>query len=190
MGERPADRDNGNAAGRGGTFTFRPWASPEELRKRIMADQPLIAVAPSPSAAIFAAKGIEVRLLSATTTGRSVLVIGRGEPRLLRRLSVRDNLLFVTSQAGEDMYALLESLAMRSLGDSAAGSLSKGQAQRAALIRALIVRPGILLLDEALRGLDPRCWQLARDLILRRRRDDAFTLVEIKPRPGTPDQPR
>ncbi|MCE8472183.1 ABC transporter substrate-binding protein, partial [Rhodovulum sulfidophilum] len=35
------------------TFSFRPWASPEQLRKRVIADRPLMAVAPSPTAAIF-----------------------------------------------------------------------------------------------------------------------------------------
>lgn len=64
----------------GVTFTFRPWASPEELRKTIMADEPLMAVAPSPSAAIFAANGIGLRVLSATATGNSIAIVGRGEP--------------------------------------------------------------------------------------------------------------
>ena len=127
--------------------------------------------------------------LQQPTSGRVSVLPGRigmafAEPRLLPRLSVMENLLFVAPQAGEESRSMLEALDMGSLGDSAAGSLSKGQAQRAALIRALIVRPEILLLDEALSGLDPRCWQFARNLILRRRREDGFALVEISHDPG------
>ncbi|WP_238393910.1 ATP-binding cassette domain-containing protein [Rhodovulum sulfidophilum] len=43
------------------------------------------------------------------------------------------------------------------MGDRPAATLSKGQAQRIALLRALSVRPDILLLDEALGGLDGEC---------------------------------
>jgi NitT/TauT family transport system substrate-binding protein len=62
----------------GVTFTFRPWASPEELRKRVTAETPLMAVAPSPTAAIFDASGMDLRVISATITEGSISVIGRG----------------------------------------------------------------------------------------------------------------
>lgn len=62
----------------GVTFTFQPWASPEELRKRIVADTPPMAVAPSPTAAIFDANGMELRVISAAITGGSLSIIGRG----------------------------------------------------------------------------------------------------------------
>lgn len=62
----------------GVTFTFQPWASPEELRKRIVSDTPLMAVAPAPTAAIFDANGMELRVISATITEGSLSIIGRG----------------------------------------------------------------------------------------------------------------
>ncbi|MGR6468319.1 ABC transporter substrate-binding protein [Rhizobium sp. PAMB 3182] len=62
----------------GVTFTFRPWASPEELRKRVMAETPLMAVAPSPTAAIFDANGLDLRVASATITEGSISIIGLG----------------------------------------------------------------------------------------------------------------
>ncbi|EIM77009.1 sulfonate/nitrate transport system substrate-binding protein [Nitratireductor aquibiodomus RA22] len=64
----------------GVTFTFRPWGSPEELRKTIMSDQPAMAVAPSPTAAIFAASGIGLRVMSAAVTEGSISIVGRGAP--------------------------------------------------------------------------------------------------------------
>ncbi|MFE3836431.1 ABC transporter substrate-binding protein [Pseudogemmobacter sonorensis] len=89
----------------GVTFIFRPWASPEELRKMLMAKVPLIAVAPSPTAAVFdagrigagrigadgigagrigadgiGADGIGLRVVSATVTEGSLSIVGRGGP--------------------------------------------------------------------------------------------------------------
>ncbi len=46
---------------------------------------------------------------------------------------------------------------LQGMADRPAATLSKGQAQRIALLRALSVRPDILLLDEALGGLDGEC---------------------------------
>ncbi|MBL3597293.1 ABC transporter substrate-binding protein [Rhodovulum sulfidophilum] len=60
------------------TFSFQPWASPEQLRKRVIADIPLMAVAPSPTAAIFDANGMALRVVSATITEGSLSIVGRG----------------------------------------------------------------------------------------------------------------
>lgn len=62
----------------GVNFTFRPWANPEELRKLIVADTPLMAVTPAPTAAIFAANGFDLRVNFATITEGSLSIIGRG----------------------------------------------------------------------------------------------------------------
>lgn len=109
---------------------------------------------------------------------------GHGEPRLLPRLSVIENLLFVAPGARTEAGFMLAALEMGFLQGAAADSLSKGQAQRVALIRALLIRPDILLLDEALGGLDMAAWQSVRDLILRQRARDGFALVEISHDPA------
>ncbi|MBL3562381.1 ATP-binding cassette domain-containing protein [Rhodovulum sulfidophilum] len=106
------------------------------------------------------------------------------EPRLLPRLSAMENLSFIAPKARAEGRAMLTALKMAALQDASADSLSKGQAQRVALIRALLIRPEILLLDEALGGLDMATWQNARDLILAKRDRDGFALVEISHDPA------
>lgn len=127
--------------------------------------------------------------LERPTTGRIAALprrigIAFAEPRLLPRLSVMENLLFVVPQAAAEAARMLDALDMESHRDSPAVSLSKGQAQRVALVRALIGHPEILLLDEALGGLDTATWRLARDLVQRRRAEDGFALVEISHDPA------
>ncbi|MGR6468317.1 ATP-binding cassette domain-containing protein [Rhizobium sp. PAMB 3182] len=106
------------------------------------------------------------------------------EPRLLPRLSVMDNLMFVAPQSPTDAAAKLEALEMEGLQNVPCSALSKGQAQRVALIRALLVRPDILLLDEAFGGLDMSTWHRACDLIRAQRALDGFSLVEISHDPA------
>ncbi|MFN4168435.1 MAG: ATP-binding cassette domain-containing protein [Pannonibacter phragmitetus] len=101
------------------------------------------------------------------------------EPRLIGGLSVLDNLRFVAPRAASEAEALLEALDIAALADTPASSLSKGQAQRAALVRALLVHPEILLLDEALSGLDQSTWTLARDQIEAQHFRESMAIVEI-----------
>ncbi|MBL3586649.1 ATP-binding cassette domain-containing protein [Rhodovulum sulfidophilum] len=51
-------------------------------------------------------------------------------------------------------FARPRAVGLQGMADRPAATLSKGQAQRIALLRALSVGPDILLLDEALGGLD------------------------------------
>ncbi|MGM0583140.1 MAG: ATP-binding cassette domain-containing protein [Pseudomonadota bacterium] len=94
-------------------------------------------------------------------------------PVLLRR-SVRANLLHALRVAGvprreraERLQALLETGGLGPLARQPARSLSGGEAQRLALVRALASRPRLLLLDEPTASLDPRATAAVEELIAR-----------------------
>ncbi len=81
------------------------------------------------------------------------------EPRLMPWLTIRDNVAFGLSHLGRaERDALVEgALARVGLAGFAKAlprQLSGGMAQRAALARALVAKPGVLLLDEPFSALD------------------------------------
>ena len=122
--------------------------------------------------------------ISASTAGlarRSVGLLTEA-PGLWERLSVRFNLLTYARLQGLDRPAdhvdrILAEVELTDRADELAGTLSKGLKQRAALARALIHRPPVVLLDEPTSGLDPASARHVRDLILGLRRDGRAVLV-------------
>jgi ABC-type Fe3+/spermidine/putrescine transport system ATPase subunit len=80
----------------------------------------------------------------------------RQNPELFPHLTVGQNLTYARSRLGDDEVSQLVSrLGLKDLLDAPPGTLSGGQAQRAALARSLIGRHRALLLDEPYDGLDP-----------------------------------
>ena len=87
-------------------------------------------------------------------------------------LSVAQNLRFFGLLYSIDPLAsrveeLLEEFDLRHLRDTRCGLLSSGEQTRAALAKALINRPSLLLLDEPTASLDPSAAQIIRERIKR-----------------------
>jgi ABC-type nitrate/sulfonate/bicarbonate transport system ATPase subunit len=77
------------------------------------------------------------------------------EPRLVPWLSIIDNLLLIAEpSARAEAMALLDLVELQGSADALPRQLSGGMQRRAALARALLAKPDLLLLDEPLISLD------------------------------------
>ena len=97
------------------------------------------------------------------------------EPRLLPWLSVADNIRLVLdapqhradSQRFVRMDVLLQQLGLQDFRDSFPNQLSGGMKRRAALVRAFVTQPSLLLMDEPFQSLDEPTAQDLRQLLLK-----------------------
>lgn len=73
----------------------------------------------------------------------------------VKALSIKDNLLLATHGKNvKEVYRLLENLGLKHLAHRLPATLSQGEQQRAAVARAVINRPVLLLADEPTSNLD------------------------------------
>lgn len=89
------------------------------------------------------------------------------EYNLFPNMTLRENLAFALDKHGDikDIQRFLSMAGLEGVADAYPRVLSGGQKQRAALIRALLRRPNILLLDEPFSALDlPTRIELQREL--------------------------
>ena len=105
---------------------------------------------------------------------------------LFPHLTVRDNVAFSLKMKGvvkAERHAqadkLLDLVGMSSFADRLPAQLSGGQQQRAALARALITKPQVLLLDEPLSALDPFVRIRMRAELKKLQRELGITFVHV-----------
>ncbi len=128
------------------------------------------------------------------------------EPRLLPWLTVAENVHFGLGEsppadAQSRVSAALEKVGLAAVADALPRALSGGMAQRAALARALVRDPGVLLLDEPFSALDApnrarlqrhflQVWELDRPtlIVVTHDLDEALLLADrvvlLTPHPG------
>jgi heme exporter protein A len=92
------------------------------------------------------------------------------QPLLYRELSIRENLVFNARLHGLErrrrrIEELLEASGLTRRGDELARNLSAGMLQRAAICRALLADPELLLLDEPASHLDAAGAEIAASLL-------------------------
>jgi phospholipid/cholesterol/gamma-HCH transport system ATP-binding protein len=106
---------------------------------------------------------------------------------LLDSLTVFDNLAFPLrehtrlgrGEIGAQVHERLVAVGMANVDDLLPGQLSGGMLKRAALARAIIRRPAILLCDEPFSGLDPASTRRIERLLVRMNRDFGMTMIVV-----------
>lgn len=101
---------------------------------------------------------------------------------LIPGLSTVDNVLLAPFAAGlpqdrDRALALLAELGLENRAHSRAETLSRGQAQRAAIARAMLMRPKLILADEPTASLDDEACERVADLLSTAAKETGAALV-------------
>jgi ABC-2 type transport system ATP-binding protein len=104
------------------------------------------------------------------------------DPRLFDALTVWEHLQFMAATYRVDDYApratqLLEQFELTEKKDTVAQELSRGMRQKVAICCAYLHRPGSILFDEPLTGLDPRGIRTMKDSIKRASQEGAAVVI-------------
>ena len=106
---------------------------------------------------------------------------------LLDSLTVFDNLAFPLrehtrlgeNEISNEVHDRLAAVGMANVDELLPGQLSGGMLKRAALARAIIRRPAILLCDEPFSGLDPASTKRIERLLVRMNHDFGITMIVV-----------
>src|SRR5437870_8368856 len=113
---------------------------------------------------------------------KSVLAFIPDEPHLFDYLTVEEHLRFVgrlyqVKEIDKRLPLVLEELGLAERRTALPGELSRGMKQKLAIACGLLHRPGALLLDEPLTGLDPVGIRRMKGTIVRRAEEGAAVIL-------------
>jgi ABC-2 type transport system ATP-binding protein len=121
-------------------------------------------------------------LATAPVAAKSILAFIPDEPHLFDYLTVEEHLRFVgrlyqVKDVDDRLPGILEELGLAARRAALPGELSRGMKQKLAIACGLLHRPGALLLDEPLTGLDPVGIRRMKTTIVRRAEEGAAVIL-------------